>query len=201
MFIELIDLLRCPSYHEESWLVAALDNTDGRVVIGGRLGCPMCGAEYPIRDGVAVFGDAGAAADGGVDAWRIAALLDLRSPGKVVVLLGGPPALASELIDSFGARVVLVGGGQGIEPRDNLAPVHAPDASPLRGGIADGCFLGAAAVRDEVENAGRVLRSGGRIVLPASAPVPDGFDLLAADEHHHVSRKRDVPAPVPLTRA
>ena len=201
MFIELIDLLRCPSDHEESWLVAALDKTNGRVVINGRLGCPVCGAEYPVRDGVAVFGDGRAAATADVDAWRIAAFLDLRSPGKVVVLLGGPAALARQLIDSFGARVVLVDGREAIEPGENLALVRASDASPLRGAAADGIVLGAGAAREDVANAARVLRSGGRIVLPASAPTPGGFDQLAADEHHRVLRKREVPAPVPLTRA
>src|SRR5215207_7787745 len=55
MFIELIDALRCPRTHEESWLVLAAAQIDARHVRDGTLGCPVCRAEYPIHDGIADF--------------------------------------------------------------------------------------------------------------------------------------------------
>src|SRR5688572_33340449 len=56
VFIELIDSLRCPVDHDESWLVASIVERSGRDIVAGTLGCPVCRAEYPIRDSIAVFG-------------------------------------------------------------------------------------------------------------------------------------------------
>ena len=52
MFIELVDALRCPRTHEESWLVLAASRIEARHIQEGALGCPVCRAEYPIRDGI-----------------------------------------------------------------------------------------------------------------------------------------------------
>ena len=48
MHSEMVDTLRCLSVHEESWLVAAADETEGRHIMRGLLGCPVCHARYPI---------------------------------------------------------------------------------------------------------------------------------------------------------
>ena len=84
MFIELIDVLRCPNPHEESWLVLASRRIDGRDVMEGVLGCPVCAAEVPSADGVGRFAAESrsiarqrAATEG--EALRLAALLDLAS--------------------------------------------------------------------------------------------------------------------------
>ena len=57
MFIELVDSLRCVNVHEDTWLVAAVARMDGRHIVDGTLGCPLCRREYPIRDGVGWFVD------------------------------------------------------------------------------------------------------------------------------------------------
>src|SRR5687768_17771356 len=92
MHIEFIDLLRCPNQHEDSWLVAAFYRMDGRVVVEGKLGCPVCGAEYFIRDGVAVFNEIPAPGhalpDPDPDGTLLAALLNLERPGMLVLLAG-----------------------------------------------------------------------------------------------------------------
>ena len=41
MFIELIDTLRCPTPHDESWLVLAADRMAARHVVEGTVGCPV----------------------------------------------------------------------------------------------------------------------------------------------------------------
>ena len=126
MHIDLIELFRCPRPHEESWLVASFDHLAGRHVTEGRLGCPVCRAEYPIEGGLLRFdgskgavSDAGPAADdpsrsrsagGSGDAGargsdaaeddetlRLAALLDLSSGGGVVVLSGSWSENAAKL--------------------------------------------------------------------------------------------------------
>src|SRR5690606_9202648 len=45
--------LRCPQDHEDSWLVLAATKTVDRHVLEGTLGCPVCGAEYPVSAGLA----------------------------------------------------------------------------------------------------------------------------------------------------
>ncbi|HKG91357.1 MAG TPA: hypothetical protein VKA84_05685, partial [Gemmatimonadaceae bacterium] len=96
MFIELVDHLRCVRPHEEIWLVAAARRMDGRHIIEGTLGCPVCRAEYPIREGAADFRSRdGGAADAGAQAaavpdetevMRAGALLGLVEGGGVALL-------------------------------------------------------------------------------------------------------------------
>src|SRR3954470_22746959 len=95
MFIELIDTLRCPTPHEESWLVLSSSRMAARHVLEGVLGCPVCKAEYPIHDGAADFRRAPPAptspAGPGepVQAMRLAAFLGLDDAHGFAVLMGG----------------------------------------------------------------------------------------------------------------
>src|SRR2546421_743598 len=56
MFIELTDHLRCPADHEEQFLVLLPDRMEGRSVLSGELGCPVCGRVVRVEEGVADFG-------------------------------------------------------------------------------------------------------------------------------------------------
>src|SRR3954469_25984213 len=97
MFIELVDSLRCLALHEETWLVVAVAHMDGRHVVDGTLGCPICYRQYPVRDGAAWFtasppADAASnlttsdEANDDDDVLRAAALLGLTEPGGIVVV-------------------------------------------------------------------------------------------------------------------
>ena len=55
MFVELIEALRCPRDHAESPLVVTASRTDARHIMDGWLGCPVCHAEFQIRNGEALF--------------------------------------------------------------------------------------------------------------------------------------------------
>ncbi|MGH7754012.1 MAG: hypothetical protein ACREN5_14490, partial [Gemmatimonadales bacterium] len=55
MHIEMTELLRCPAGHPEAFLVLATAEMRDRTVRRGAVGCPVCGAEFPIRDGVVDF--------------------------------------------------------------------------------------------------------------------------------------------------
>jgi hypothetical protein len=56
MHIDLVDSLRCIAKHEDSWLVAGIEQMSGRHIVEGLLGCPICRAEYVVLDAVAYFG-------------------------------------------------------------------------------------------------------------------------------------------------
>lgn len=55
MFIELVDSLRCPRVHDDTWLVASVTRFDGRFIVEGSLGCPICRQQYPVHRGVVDF--------------------------------------------------------------------------------------------------------------------------------------------------
>src|SRR4051812_37019413 len=104
MFVELIDLLRCPRPHEDTWLVAAANETVGRHIVRGTLGCPSCEAEYPVVDAVADFGEAPVAGAASAeisadDTMRAAALLGLTTAGATVVLGGAWQVVAAPLAE------------------------------------------------------------------------------------------------------
>ena len=90
MLLEVIDSLHCVADHDETWLVATVSEWRELEMWSGVLGCPICRAEYPVRDGVAAFtpNDSGpsglmapAAHPTEDDVARLAALLDLRDAG------------------------------------------------------------------------------------------------------------------------
>jgi uncharacterized protein YbaR (Trm112 family) len=213
MFVELVDLLRCPRAHEETWLVAAADETEERHIVHGALGCPVCHAEYPIRDGVVHFdADAACAADGdaplphldegerAAEAMRLAALLDLSSAGGTVILGGAWQGCADAVLALADVRVLLLD-----PPR---VPALRPEVSAVRGApmpVADAAVRGVAlddrtADAARVAAAARALRPGGRLLAPAAAAVPAGVAELARDDRHWVGEKAAAPNLVPLRR-
>jgi uncharacterized protein YbaR (Trm112 family) len=200
VYIELIDLLRCPRPHEESWLVAAFDRMEGRFVIEGKLGCPVCSATYLIRDGVADLRDdpsafpasADSNQDTGEDAeetsMRVAAMLGLTRPGAVAVLDGMDAALAGIIAGMTNARVVaLNSSGSAAEESEGVAAVLSGDLLPFAASSVDGIMLGGALSPRRVQEALRVLKQGGRLVAPADADLSGGLRQLARDDRYVVA--------------
>ena len=66
MHIDIVDVLRCLTPHEDTWLVASIDSWSGRHILAGTLSCPVCHAVYTVSAGVADFSgeQAGPAAKG-----------------------------------------------------------------------------------------------------------------------------------------
>ena len=114
MFIELVDALRCPVPHEESWLVAAAVRMEARHIVEGTLGCPVCAAEYPISGGVVDFRRAGGQVrpahpvSDAEQAMRLAAMLDLSSADGFAVLLGDWGAHAAQLAAIVELPLILI---------------------------------------------------------------------------------------------
>ena len=202
MFIELIDLLRCPREHDDSWLVAAFAKVDQRFVIRGKLGCPICGATYPIEDGIADLRDAelhSAMADAtrvsnecsprttsADDVVRFAAMLGLTRPGSLVVLEGGASDMAIPLSEMTEARAIVLNPEGRITESESVAVVLADGRIPLGPASVDGIVLGSRTPTVYADSA-RVLKPGGRLVVPASTDIGVQFRTIARDERHLVA--------------
>ncbi len=157
MFIELVDSLRCPHAHEESWLVLGAGRMEGRDVMEGVLGCPVCRAQYGIADGVADLrtGDRatvappaseGPPAGEAEQAMRLAAFLNLAGGGGFAVLVGewtrhaaGVRALTdTHLLLANPVPGVRIGGGTSGVLVDRVLPVAGGSARGLAIDVGDG---------------------------------------------------------------
>jgi hypothetical protein len=202
VLVSLIDRLRCPHVHADTWLVAAATRTAHRRLLDATLGCPECGAEFELRDGELWLGEtvaSDAMANTEDEAVRLAALLKLEERG-LYLLDGGWCSLALEL-------------GQIVEMDLLLADPCVPRSAAPAGqgtlrGIGDRWPLASASLHGIaldrtttacITDAVRVLRSGGRLVGRVSVDVPAGTRELARDERHWVAEK--VGDVIPLIRA
>jgi len=213
VFIELVDALRCPRAHEESWLVLAMSRIEARHIQEGTLGCPVCHAEYPITEGIVDLrlddGEGARAptrdtrqAPGLVDqvpAEHLAAMLNLADALGFVVLAGEWGRHANVLLELDPLPPLLL-----VDPPDDVA--MRPGLSGVRAGARLPLAVGAAravAVDDvdavRLASAAQSTRAGGRMVAPGQALVPDGVRELARNEHVWVGeREAASSAPVRL---
>ena len=210
MFIELIDLLRCTKPHDETWLVAAFNTVSNRFVEEGKLGCPICSAEYWIRDGVGDF-------TGGVTlpacdkernatghsreelATRAGAYLDATEPGATVVLGGLWAYAAQKLSEMSDVRVFALNAPSDVEESERVGLLRVASEIPLATGSALGVALDAWFPEAIAESAVRVVRPRGRVVGPAAFAVPSGLTVLAHDDKYWVAEK--PPEVIPIRRA
>jgi uncharacterized protein YbaR (Trm112 family) len=193
MFIELTDHLRCPSPHAEQFLVLLPGAMDGRRVVGGSLGCPVCGRVYGIAEGVADFGD-GTPTDGrtAITAEALAAFLGVSGPGGYVALAGGVTALAPELAALLpGVRVALVNPPAGVADSP-VASVLRAARLPLKSSSMRGVALGADAAADPawVADAVRAVLPGLRVVVEGGGEAPEGVEVLAHSAECWVGKKQ-----------
>jgi hypothetical protein len=180
--------------HEDTWLVASIDRAKNPNVLEGTLGCPVCSAEYRIRDGVVWFGDAPAAEDetpSPAEALRLAAALDLTDARMTAILHGSWGAHASILRGLSPAQMLLVNPPTGVTSGDGISIVRAPVA-PVTAAWADAAALdgadaaiaesfaalrgGRAAARGPSRSSGwraaRTPTSGSRNSTRAPSPAP-----------------------------
>lgn len=195
MHIEFIDLLRCPRPHEETWLVAAFYRMTGRVVLEGKLGCHICGAEYAIRDGIAFFRERGGEAsvvDGGDieapdAATRIAAFLDLARPGALAVLTGSW-ANASDAVASLTSARVIALNSASPTSNEGVLQVESDLPLPLASHSLDGIALDSKwSTNEMLEEAARALRPRGRLLASSRLELSGKFGELARDADYVVA--------------
>ncbi len=201
MFIELIDTLRCPVPHDESWLVAAATRVDARHIVEGTLGCPVCKAEYPIHEGVADFRCGGAAplpAPSAPDAelaMRVAAMLDLADSQGFAVLLGAWGSHATELSGIVETPLMLVDPPEGIVGAPGISVLRCDGQIPLAAGAARAVAIDTGDLA-RVAASVRVARTKARILAPVSVALPDGVRELARDAEVWVGEREAMPSPL-----
>jgi uncharacterized protein YbaR (Trm112 family) len=196
MFIELVDALRCPAPHEETWLVASATRMEARHIVEGMLGCPVCHAEYPVRRGVVDFRRARGAprASGSPpprdprEAMRLAAFLGLASAGGFAVLLDGWGAHAPALRELVETPLILVDPPSGVEGEPGVSVLLSDGPIPLATGAARGVAIQGSGPQ-RASDAVRITRAGGRLVGPADLALPSGVSALARDDTLWVGEK------------
>lgn len=196
MYIDLIDHLRCTANHDESWLVAAVDGMEGRYVARGSLGCPLCQTTYPVRDFVAYFEpsvsktpDPNRQLQAPTDevVTRLAALLDLRTPGGFVGLASGWSSCAAPLALAFDVQcVVLDSAGLGV-PGDGVSVLSVNERIPLAPKSLRAFALDAGSIAPA--SVVRAVKPGGRVTGPALLAVPDGVNEIARDARDWVGER------------
>jgi len=204
MYLELVDSLRCVRPHEDSWLVARADEMEGRHIVRGELGCPICAARYQVRAGVVDFA-AGTSRPRAVGAeqdlaLRAAALLGLAEPGGIVVLAGEWSACANELLAlTDGVQLLALDYARGLESGGALSLALIGDVIPLAAQSARGIALDLEhSTGSQLAGAALALVPGGRLIGPASAPVPPMLQELARDERNWVAAKSASPVSAPV---
>ena len=201
MFIELVDALRCPVPHEESWLVAAATRMEHRHIVHGTLGCPVCSAEYPIRDGVVYFrrgADLEATSrPAGHDepAMRLAAMLDLTDAQGFAVLLGRWGSRAADLAAIVETPLILVDPPDGVIGAPGISVVRTDGEVPLGAGAARAIAIDEVGVA-RAASAVRATRTRGRVMAPLSLALPDGVRELARDDALWVAEREPAPSPL-----
>ena len=202
MFVELIELLRCPRPHggqgeeREEWgeaqLIASATRSEARHIVDGVLGCPVCNAEFPIVAGVVRIDDSeptAPAKPSAEAAMRLAAFLDLTDSTGFALLCGGWGAHVDLVHRLSETRIVLINPPPNIPPDVAAGVIRTRDSIPFASGSARGVALHESASRDLASSAARVVRPGGRILAPVGIVVPPGVTELARDDQMWVGEK------------
>lgn len=206
MFIELTEILRCPNDHPESYLVCVPVAMDGRRVVRGGIGCPVCGAEYPIIGGVAYFGGSGIGGRGAggahrrpptpdprpLDADALRAFINLEGDGGYAVLAGRLARLGEDLAALVpGVRFFGVNPPPGVEPSEAFSVLHSPRGLPVKSASVRAVALGeGCATGPWLAEGARVLLRGLRFVAENAGVAPDGIAELARGPGLFVGEKR-----------
>jgi hypothetical protein len=201
VFIEMIDLLRCVNAHEDTWLVASFREVTNRMVVEGTLGCPICAAEYEIRNGVVKCDAerAGASHRREELATRAGAFLNATQPGTTIVLGGLWSYAAEELARMADLRVIALNAPAEVVESERVGVLRIAARIPLATDSAHGVALDAWFQKATVDEALRVTRPAGRIVGPAAFEHPTGAVVLAHDDSYWVAEK--APEMIPLSRS
>ncbi|MGH7696624.1 MAG: hypothetical protein ACRENH_16675 [Gemmatimonadaceae bacterium] len=198
MHVGVIELLRCPTEHSESALVASATRQVERRIIEGSLGCPVCGAEFRIHNAVADFRrDTGAQDLEAVtreppneeDAIRLAAQLDLTEPGRLLLIFGEYTRFAPALNVMFDALCVAINAPRREEDHiaDHSSVLRIATTIPIAPSAAHGAAISGNQLRQlQLDQVRERLRVNGRLVIPATAALPEGMTLVAHDERELV---------------
>jgi uncharacterized protein YbaR (Trm112 family) len=183
MFIELTDHLRCPTDHEESYLVLLPDRMEGRSVREGRLGCPVCGRTYSLVEGVLDLGGEvpPTPASTLLEPEPLTALVGLSGPGGYLVLVGRPAGRWREVAElNPGVGLVAVNPGPEVVDAPGISLLRGASL-PLKSRSMRGVVLGSPYGSDPrwVTDGARVVLPGLRVAGEGRVPESAAIDLMA----------------------
>lgn len=167
---------------------------EGRSVLEGHLGCPVCGRTFDVRDGILDLGGAPdwpEETDAVLDAGAVTALTGLHGPGGYLTLVGSVASLWQELAElNPGVALVAVNPGAGVTNAPGISVLRA-GRIPLKSGSMRGVMLGKpyGAESDWVSDAARVVLPGLRVVGEGPNPSPGVIDLMASADGVWVGTK------------
>ena len=196
MFVELIEYLRCPRSHEPSALVGVATRSEHRHIVAGVLGCPVCGAEFEVRDGIARFGPAHRPEPeqpAMETAMRVAAFLELGEARSFAILAGRWGAHAGLVGEMAQTPLLLVNPPAGADLAGAAAVIETDAALPIVEGAARAAAIDPLAA--DPLSCVNAVRPGGRVLGPASFPLPDGLREIARDERAWVAERVSPTAP------
>lgn len=201
----MLEALRCPAPHPGGPLIAAVQRREGDDVRTATLGCPACGAEYPVVDGIADLGavphPAGAVRPDDEALMRAGALLGLVGGGGTVALAPTWAEYAHPLAALTDVAAVVVGPPPGFSTGSGVSAVRGVRALPFAPATFRGVALDAWVAADPVATNAWVMacRPSGRIMAPTDVPVPTGVRELARDATHWVGEREASVASAPVT--
>ncbi len=210
MFTELIDTLRCPNSHEDSWLVATSTRAEARHIVEGRLGCPVCRASFEIREGEVLFTTgtvlrATRVLDDAA-AFRLAAQLHLVEAPQPILLTGSWSRAATPLRIIVPNVTMFVGDSVTVlTPDERVSLLRLPaGAFPLAAGALRALALDSShSTPGHLVSAARVVRASGRLVAPAGTVIDDALWRVIASDTDVIVAERFAAssAPIQLRRA
>ena len=183
MHLFLTDRLACPRCGPDFGLILFADLVQDQRVLDGRLGCPNCREQYPLKDG---FGDLRISprppleapdpggGDGPTDpeeTLRLAASLGVTS-GPGTILLQGPVSRYAGALAGLvgGIEVVAMDpGGMGREEAEGVSRMVATTGIPFFSGSFRGVMISGGVRERDLDEAARVVAPRSRVV------VLDGF--------------------------
>ena len=127
---------------------------------------------------------------------RLAAFLELNDPHRFAILSGRFAAQADQVARIAPTPLILVNAPADVTA-DVLANIHTDSALPFAAGAAHAAAIDEGAGAALAESITRVVRSGGRLVGPASRPLPPGVREIVRDDRLWVAEK--IAAPVEPT--
>jgi uncharacterized protein YbaR (Trm112 family) len=200
VFVELIESLRCPNDHEESALIASATRSEARHIIQGTLGCPVCHSEFPIKDGVAEFGARPAfnvfEVPSQETAMRLAAFLELTDVRGFALLCSRWAIHIEPLSRITEAPIVAVNPSIAMPVRLAAGAIRAK-VIPFAEGSARAFALDNSSSKELIASGVRAVRAGGRVLGPATLPVPEGVTEMARDDEVWVGEKTGASSKAP----
>jgi uncharacterized protein YbaR (Trm112 family) len=185
MFIELTDHLRCPADHDEAFLVLLPDKIEGRSVIEGQLGCPVCGRTFQLSGGVLDTGDAPDLATPSYSQLTpeaLTTLVGLNGPGGYLALVGSVADYWKEVAE-LNPGVGLVGINPGVDVGEASGfSVLRSGGIPLKSRSMRGVVLGKPYADDPhwVAEGARAVLPGLRVVGEGAEPPAELIELMAS---------------------